>query len=152
MCRGGPPLSSGPLGVIQRIVADQMSLTSPVSLRLRALWPWDTIACHQLGAMYATGEGVGKDETAALRWYGRGARRGDPESQYDLGFMLLLGEGAVADPKVGIRWLSFAARAGHFGAAQLLAELHATGERGVPRSEAESAYWASVAERLRHDG
>ena len=140
-----------PLGVIREIVADQMSLTSAVSLRLRALLPWDTIACHQLGAMHATGEGVEKDEAAALRWYGRAARRGDPESQYDLGFMLLLGEGAGADSEAGIRWLSFAARAGHFGAAKLLAEVYATGDSGVPRSEAESATWASLAERLRND-
>jgi len=128
-----------------------MSLTSPVSLRLRALLPWDTIACHQLGAMYATGERVRKDEAAALRWYGRGARRGDPESQYDLGFMLLLGEGSGADSEAGVRWLSLSARGGHLSAAELLAELYATGERGVPRSEAESVNWASIAEQLRHD-
>lgn len=96
---------------------------SPILLRLRALLPWDTFACHQLGAMLATGDGAPKNERAALRWYRRGARRGDPESQYDLGLMLLFGEGCKADREEAVRWLTIAAQGGHDTAARFLAQL-----------------------------
>jgi TPR repeat protein len=128
-----------------------MSIASPFALRLRALLQRDTLACHQLGAMYATGEVLQKNEKAAVRWYGRGARRGDPESQYDLGFMLLLGEGTEANPEAGVHWLSLAALGGHLGAARLLADLYSTGKSGVPRNAVEAEKWEMTAERLRHD-
>lgn len=115
-------------------------------LRWKALLPWETFACHQLGAMYATGDVVGKDEASAVRWYRRGARRGDPSCQYDLGFMVLLGEGTERDLEAAVRWLAGAAEAGHAQAAKLLAELYASGEHGVTTDRAESARWAAEAE------
>lgn len=63
-----------------------------VWLKLKALFLREGFACHQLGAMYATGDGVTKSDRDAVLWYRRGAERGDPECQYDLGFMYLLGE------------------------------------------------------------
>jgi TPR repeat protein len=122
-------------------------MTSPLLLRLRALLPWERFACHQLGAMYATGDGLPKDEKAAIRWYRRGARRGDPLSQYDLGFMLLLGDGTEPDPEGAVRWLSRAADGGEAQAARLLAEAYAKGSDGVPRNAAEARRWAAIATR-----
>jgi TPR repeat protein len=94
--------------------------------------------------MYATGDGVGKDEAAAVRWYRRGARRADPSCQYDLGFMVLLGEGTDRDPEAAVRWLTRAAEGGHAQAAKLLAELYASGEQGVPIDREKSARWAAA--------
>jgi TPR repeat protein len=118
-------------------------------LRLRSLLPWSTFACHQLGARYATGDGVEKDEAAAVRWYRRGARRGDPLCQYDLGFMILLGEGSDSDRELAVRWLERAADGGHSPAARLLSELFASGKHGVPIDRQESARWNRRAEQMR---
>lgn len=104
-----------------------MSLTSPWQLRLRGWLLRDNLACHQLGAMHATGDGARRDDALAVRWYSRAARRGDAESQYDLGFMLLLGEGAPANRSEARRWLERAAAGGHAGAAALSQDLHANG-------------------------
>lgn len=120
-------------------------------LRWRALLPWDTFACHQLGAMYATGNGAEKDEAAAVRWYRRGASRGDPLCQCDLGFMVLLGEGTDRDPEGALRWLERAADGGHRQAARLLSELFASGEHGVGVDQERAARWSRRAEQMRRD-
>ena len=106
-----------------------MSLTSPWQLRFRGWLLRDNLACHQLGAMHATGDGVRRDDALAVRWYSRAAHRGDRESQYDLGYMLLLGEGVAADRSEARRWLERAAANGHAGAAALLQDLEAPGDR-----------------------
>lgn len=126
-------------------------MESVTLLRLRSLLPWETFACHELGARYATGDGVEKDEAAAVRWYRRGARRGDPLCQYDLGFMMLLGEGTDRDPKLAVRWLERAAEGGQVQAARLLADLYDSGEHGVPADREEAARWAVRAEPMRTD-
>lgn len=104
-----------------------MSLSSPWQLRLRGWLLRDNLACHQLGAMHAAGDGVRRDDALAVRWYALAARRGDAHSQYDLGFMLLLGEGVAADREEARRWLERAAANGHASAAALLQDLEATG-------------------------
>jgi TPR repeat protein len=105
----------------------------------------DAFACHQLGAIYATGDHFGKahpkDEPAALRWYRRGARRGDPECLYDLAFMILLGEGTVPDPGQAIDLLEQAAERGYGEAIRLLADLHEQGAHGVSANPAETERW-----------
>lgn len=123
---------------------DEVGMRSIERLRWKALLPWETFACHQLGAMYATGDGVGKDEAAAVRWYRRGARRGDPWCQYDLGFMMLLGEGTDRDPEAAVQWLTRAAEGGQAQSAKLLAELYASGEQGVSVDREKSARWAAA--------
>jgi TPR repeat protein len=92
-------------------------------LHLQALLGPSTFAAHQLGAIYATGSEVPKDEVKAVRWYRFGAKRGDPESQYDLGFMILLGEGTPADTKTAAYWLQKAAAKGHESSLRLLGDI-----------------------------
>lgn len=116
-------------------------MESVTLLRLRSLLPWETFACHELGARYATGDGVEKDEAAAVRWYRRGARRGDPLCQYDLGFMTLLGEGTNRDSVGAVRWLERSAEGGHRQAAGLLSDLYATGEHGVQIDQERAVHW-----------
>ena len=125
---------------------------SMLSLRLRALLPWERFAPHQLGAMYATGEGAPKSLEEASRWYRVGARRGDPESQYDLGFMYLLGEHFPADSSQALHWLRLAGEAGHRPAASLLAELYRVGSHGVTPDQAEARRWAQSAEEASQHG
>src|SRR6187397_1679590 len=121
-------------------------LASVTALKLRALMPGDIFAPHQLGAIYATGDRVPTNLTAAKRWYELGARRGDPESQYDLGFMYLLGEGTAPAPDLGLKWLESASNSGHLQAARLLADLFSTGSLGVQRSDDSAQRWLVVAQ------
>ena len=112
-----------------------MSLTSPWQLRIRGWLLRDNLACHQLGAMHATGDWVRLDYVLAVRWYSRASLRGDPESQYYLGYMLLLGEGVAADRNEARRWLERAAANGHAGAAALIQDLEAAEDPSSARSE-----------------
>ena len=117
-------------------------------LKLKALFLREGFACHQLGAIYATGDGVAKSDREAVRWYRRGAEGGDAECQYDLGFMYLLGEGVVADTETGVRWLRSAAELGEQQAARLLSDLYREGRYGVMSDEREAERWRRYANRL----
>jgi hypothetical protein len=55
-------------------------------------------ACHALGDIYATGDGVPGDRVKALRWYATAATGGHPEAQYWYGYYLMDGLGCEADP------------------------------------------------------
>ena len=108
----------------------------------------DPRACHQLGALYATGDQGNwpelKNSGKALRWYERGARMGDPECQYDLGFMYLSGEGAAQDPHAGVRLLEQAASQGFCNAIRLMADLFATGAHGVAADSGQAERWSHL--------
>jgi len=91
-------------------------------VRLRAALPWDKFWKTQLAAMYATGDGVPKNEQRAVRLYRRAADNGYPEAQYNLGFMYLLGDGIQRDVGEARRWLELAAGSGHESAIRLLAD------------------------------
>lgn len=121
-----------------------------VWLKMKALFLREGFACHQLGAMHATGDGVAMSHSEAVRWYRRGAKRGDAECQYDLGFMYLLGEGVVADTEVGLRWLRSAAELGELQAARLLSDLYGEGRYGVKTDESQAERWRKHADYLEH--
>ena len=91
-------------------------------VRIRAAAPWDAFWKTQLAAMYATGDGLGKDVRRAARLYRKAAQMGFPEAQYNLGFMYLLGEGVQRDVGEARRLLELAAARGHETAARLLAD------------------------------
>jgi TPR repeat protein len=101
-------------------MTEEMDRRQVLRVRLRALLPWDAFWKTQLAAMYATGDGVPKDEWRAARLYRKAARRGSAEAQFNLGFMYLLGEGVPPDRGAGKRWLELAARQGHDQAVKLL--------------------------------
>ena len=50
-----------------------------------------------LGAMYAEGEGVPKDDQQALYWYRKAADQGQAEAQFNLGLMYANGQGVPKD-------------------------------------------------------
>jgi TPR repeat protein len=88
---------------------------------------------RDLGAYYATGWWSGpRDSAKAADWYRRAADRGHPDAQYNLGFMNLLGEGVPANFHEGLRLLRLAADQNELASLRLLAELHRSGDYGVP--------------------
>jgi TPR repeat protein len=115
--------------------------------KLRALLG-DEYMCHHLGARYATGDHGEwpdlKDDRSAVRWYHRGAARGNAGCQYDLGFMYILGEGGPKDPQAGIALMVQAAAQGYCEAIRLLADLFSSGKHGVAPDPAQAQHWAHV--------
>jgi TPR repeat protein len=115
--------------------------------KLRALLG-DEDMCHGLGARYATGDHGEwpelQDHRSAVRWYQRGAARGNPNCQYDLGFMCILGEGGPKDPQAGMDLMVQAAAQGYCDAIRVLADLFSSGKHGVASDPIQAQHWAHV--------
>ena len=70
-------------------------------------------ARHNLGWMYASGEGVVEDDAEAAGWYRLAADQGFAGAQYNLGWMYANGEGVPEDDAEAVRWYRLAADQGH---------------------------------------
>src|SRR5207237_1279659 len=67
---------------------------------------------YNLGAMYAKGNGVLKDEVEAVKWYRKAADQGLAPAQSNLGFMYLKGRGVLKDEAEAVKWYRKAAEQG----------------------------------------
>lgn len=123
--------------------------------RAAAIWTrlaeaGDATAEAWLGTLYSNGEGVERDDAAALGWLRRAAEQGVVTAQANLGAFLYLGRGAESDPAEAARWLDRAAEAGDVHALFNLAVLCLKGE-GVPASPERAAeLYRRAAERGHH--
>ena len=73
-------------------------------------------AQFNLGLMYASGEGVPKDDAEAVRWYRLAAEQGTAAAQRNLGLMYANGEGVPEDDVTAYAWLNIAAAQGQSSA------------------------------------
>ena len=64
----------------------------------------DTDAQSCLGAMYARGIGVAKDEVKALKWYRKAAEKGFAKAQNNLGLSYTYGQGVEEDDVEAYKW------------------------------------------------
>jgi TPR repeat protein len=78
---------------------------------------------YNLGEKYANGDGVARDDTAAVIWYRKSAIQGFPLAQFYLGLMYLGGHGVAQDVEMGFGWVRQAAAKGLLDAIALLAEM-----------------------------
>lgn len=101
-------------------------------------------AQHDLGVLYARGQGVPKDLEEAVRWYARSARNGSIAGEVEYAIALFNGEGVAKSEPIAARYFRRAAIRGNAIAQNRLARLYATG-RGVPRNLTEAAAWHLVA-------
>ena len=90
---------------------DKPSTQELTDLRARAE-AGDTSAQNNLGQMYATGEGVPKDDVEAVAWFRLAAEQGHARAQYNLGVMYDTGEGVPQDAAEAVRWVPPGRRAG----------------------------------------
>jgi hypothetical protein len=90
--------------------------------------------------MYASGEGVPKDYTQALKWYRQAADQGHVVAQHSLGTMYALGQGVPQDFTQAVYWYRKAADQGDAGAQAILGRMYASGE-GVPQDYTQTRYW-----------
>ena len=98
------------------------------------------VAQYALGVMYASGQGVSRDEAMAAQWYRLAAEQGDTRAQHNLGLMYMNGRGVAKDDAEAVRWYRQAAEQGVAESQNNLAVMYATG-RGVPRDDAEAMRW-----------
>ena len=104
----------------------------------------DPVAQYRLGAMYAEGKGVGRDDETAMTWFLRSATQGNAEAQYNVGASYAEGLGIARNDGEAAKWFKRAAEQG-MGYAQInLGLLYASG-RGVPQNNVEAMKWLGVA-------
>ncbi|MBF0307138.1 MAG: sel1 repeat family protein, partial [Alphaproteobacteria bacterium] len=100
-----------------------LALAEPAAVDLNAAAKrGEAWAMLELGRRSIGGDGVKRDQPAALRWFRKAAEAGLAEAQFELGRLLLLGRGAESDPAGGIEFLHKAATAGWLPAQVALAE------------------------------
>jgi hypothetical protein len=137
------PALAGPLedGVA---AADRGDFAKAVSFWKPLADNGNEFAQFDMGVLYATGQGVAKDDVEATRWFRLAAERGHREAQYNMGVALDKGRGVAADPAQAAQWYQKAADRGHPKAQYNLAGLYAEGE-GVPQDFQAAYLWFNLA-------
>ena len=67
--------------------------------------------------LYANGDGVAKDDAAAVKWYRKAAEQGSSQGQLNLGVMFVSGRGVGRDLIEAYKYWSLAAAQGEKDAA-----------------------------------
>ncbi len=89
----------------------------PPEALLSAAEAGDAEAMYELGQLYERGDGVERDDFAAVRWLARAAENGHGPAALDYGWMLANGYGVAKDAAEAYYWFARAAAAGVAGAA-----------------------------------
>lgn len=98
---------------------------------LKAYQSGSSEAAVALGTMYASGDGVQRDQDLARDWYEKAAASGNAMAQETLGLAYLKGElGLPKDERRGRELLQRAADAGHEPARQVLSDMDASAKKG----------------------
>lgn len=100
----------------------------------------DAPAQRRLGACYANGEGVTKDNTEAVRWYQKAAEQRDVFAQSMLGTHFDKAIGVRQDYTVAAQWYFKAAEQGDAMSQFMLGSYFDEG-KGVPKDGATAAQW-----------
>ncbi|SRR5258705_1541665 len=95
-----------------------LQVAAAVSYR-KAAESGNAMAQHNLAMMYATGEGVTRDDVLAMKWFSRAAAQGDAAAQFHLGDQCFRASLALAEEKAAERlieafmWLQLASGQGY---------------------------------------
>lgn len=119
------------------------------SLRLKADGG-DLSATFSIAQMYWIGEGVEKDESAAVKLFLKSADCGHANSQYWLGSAYLKGDGVRKNAPNAAKWLRSAADQNMSDAQFDLAELLLAGQGAIKANHDEAILWMNRAAELGH--
>ena len=108
----------------------------------------DARAQFLLGSLYAQGQGVPQDYSAAAQWFRRAAEQGHVGAQFNLGVRYHEGRGVPRDAIQAAEWFRRAAQQGFARAQYNLGVLYANGD-GVPRDAQGFLVAASLDARYR---
>ena len=100
----------------------------------------DRRAQYNLGVMYDKGQGVGRSDETAVRWYSLAANQGHPFAQSNLGIKYDKGKGVPQNSTTAYKWFRKAAEQGHVVAQHNLGFMYSNG-RGVSRNDSEAIVW-----------
>ena len=90
----------------------------------KQLAEWDLpVSQFVLGEKYLHGEGIGKDENEAFKWFMKAAAQGFADAYFAVGICYANGKGVERDTFVAIDWLKKAQAAGVPEAAQYIQRL-----------------------------
>jgi len=103
-------------------------------------------AQFNLGLLYRKGQGIDKNDRAALMWFIRAAKQGMADAQYNAGVMYMEGRGASVSRVDALKWWKLAVEKNHIGAQYNLGVMYAYGmatEKDVPYA---LSLWKQAAE------
>lgn len=80
---------------------------------LRAAKLGNAQAQFDLAMIYASGDGVAKDEKKAFNWFHKAARNNHLEAKYYMGLSFLQGRGVKKQAHLARYWFNLAAKGGH---------------------------------------
>ena len=100
----------------------------------------DPAAQHDLGVLYAQGEGMTQDYASAAAWFREAAINGIVNAQYNLAVLYERGLGVPQNMSEALIWYHSAADRNHPAAQYNLAIAYAEG-RGTPQNFVEAARW-----------
>ena len=100
----------------------------------------DAEAQNDLGFCYATGSGITKDATVAVKWYQKAAEQRFRNAECNLGAMYANGDGVEKDSVQAVIWFRKAAEQGFSPAQYNLGLKYETGD-GVRQDYAEAVKW-----------
>lgn len=98
-----------------------------------------------LGAIYAHGLGLPKDDRLAFKWYRAAAEQGVAEAQSALGTMYAVGAGVAQNDAQAVKWIGKAAAQGFAEAQCLIGRMYKEGRHGVPHDDAAAYRWFELA-------
>jgi hypothetical protein len=97
-------------------------------------------AQHNLGYMYAIGQGAPQDYKEAFKWYRIAAEQGLPQAQGQIGHMYIQGMGVKKDFDAAFKWFRLAAEKGDSFSQNSLGVMYAEGI-GVGKNDKEALNW-----------
>ncbi len=107
----------------------------------------DVAAQHELGVLYADGQGdVERNYDEALKWHRMAADNGNAESQQYMGYSYESGIGVTRSDVDAAAWYMKAANQGNAAAQGIIGNMYATG-RGLDESFDQAFVWLSLAKK-----
>ena len=100
----------------------------------------EAVAQVKLGLIYTRGEGVARDDVAALGWLTRAAEQGLTEAQFELGVMHRDGVGTPVNGTLAMHWFERAAERGVPHAFNAIGEMY-LGHQDVAQDYAAALTW-----------
>ena len=93
--------------------AEAQDYKRTMDLYLKVAEQGNAEAQNSLGVMYAYGQGVPRDDKAAVYWYRKAAEQGNAEAQNNLGMMYYYGRGVPQNYAVAASWYRKATKQKH---------------------------------------
>jgi len=137
---------SGTFASSESKLASRFAAAGDPGALLEAARRGSSSAQFEMGNLYMTGHGVGRDPVAAASWYRAAAQQAHAAAASNLGVLYANGWGVPLSDAEAVNWFRKAADAGDPGGENNLGSMYIAG-RGVPQSDALGAkYILSAAE------